>query len=209
MSEWVYIDCIFRTYSSGSSSYDDSKRYIKYGRNKQLKNIYKALSKIKRIERENGHPPNSLKFTITPIFNMKYTKYGGYSHDDEIVINIFGNLRCDTNSDNRYTNLIKDIWYKSNLDIFSGVCSITDNYYGVETFTYDSWKSEFLVFKNDIMYLDNIQYHVDKFKINEDKGWFKINSKKYIIDEVIENAKHYTKLFQSMGIPIRIFNKNV
>lgn len=209
MSEWVYIDCTFRTYSCGSSPYDDSKRYIKYGRNKQLKNIYKAVSKIKRIERENGHPPNSLKFTITPIFNIEYTKYGGYSHDDEIVINIFGNLRCDTNSDNRYTNLIKDIWYKSNVDIFSGVCSITDNYYGVETFTYDSWKSEFLVFKNDIMYLDNIQYHVDKFQINEDKGWFKINSKKYIIDEVIENAKHYTKLFQSMGIPIKIFNKNI
>lgn len=79
----------------------------------------------------------------------------------------------------------------------------------METFTYDSWKSEFLVFKNDTMYLDNIQYHVKDFEINEDKGWFKINSKKYIINEVIENSDYYTKLFQSMGIPIRIFNKEI
>lgn len=180
MSEWVYIDCTFRTFSSGSSPYNDSRQYIKYWRNKQIKKIYKAMSKLRQIERENAHSPNTLKFKITPIFKMYHASDCGYSYDDEIIVNIFGNLRCDTNRDKRYTNLIKDIWYKSNLDIFSGVCSISDNFYGVETLTYDSWKNEFLIFRNDTMYLDSIQYHVKDFEIDDDEGWFKINSKKYI-----------------------------
>lgn len=137
MSNWVYIDCIFRDYSSGNIPLEAKERHIKYGRNLVLKKLYKVLSKIQDVAVKNGHDKDDLKFKIIPIFRSRITEYGRYDFDDEIVVNIFGTLRCDTNSDNRYTNLIEDIWYKSDLYIKHGVCLITDNYFGEQILTYD------------------------------------------------------------------------
>lgn len=109
MSNWVYIDCVFRDYSSGNIPLEAKERHIKYGRNLVLKKLYKVLSQIQDVAIKNGHDRDDLKFKIIPVFRSRITKYGRYDFDDEIVVTIFGTLRCDTNSDNKYTKLIEDI----------------------------------------------------------------------------------------------------
>ena len=212
MSDWVHIDCMFKIRDRGSSNFD-YKKFLKY-RKKTLKNIYKAANKIYKVKQLYKYSDRDLRFYIIPDFNTKVKQIADdvyyYVYNDNVVCNICGDIRWETDKGNQFTNLIKDIWYNSNIDIDSGICLIRDySSGGDKVLIYNSSYQKAIIFRNDLSelnFIDDYNFEVD---INEYEGWFKINDKTYLINDVFNDPVRYEKEFYNMGIYIKIVNKNI
>lgn len=209
MSNWVYIDCSFRIENNlYSSDFSDKEKenYIKFFRRKTLKDIYKAMKHLDKIENCEIGWDRDVRFSIKPEFhNIKEKYHEGFN--DNILVNIYGHVRWDSNEDNKFTNIIKEIWYNSNLNISHGIALIRDSWYGDTVLKYNSDLRKFIVEVSDTEIpwgLSNIQYFVKKFKVSKNMDWFRVGAKKYMTKDFVKNYKYYEKYFQDMGIPMKI-----
>lgn len=215
MSNWLHLDCVTRISYIGSYTCNESNPKLVYNRNDILKKVYKAISKITKLD--DGVIYKRIKFSITPNFKRKtiVLDNGYYKHcyNDDILINIYGDIRLPSKTiqdESVLENAIKDIWYDSDLHIYSGICRIRNDYYGDRVFSYDDDYNRIIIFKNDITELSYLSCFIRNFEIQKDKDIFIINEEKHKISDLFKNIDYYEKWFKDkFGIYIKIVNKEI
>lgn len=229
MSRWIKTNISFVMHSSGSM-FDNIENYGGFYKNFteeeiiekltlhkserwKLKKIYKALDKFKDglLKKYKGFYKldRTVDFKINPIFKEKFEfrEDGFFRHvyDSKILVTIYAVLRDEDNDDKNIQKEIEKLFYKSGLNIESGIALISDSYIGSDTLIYNSMKREIKIYRNSIHRIHHIPFMINSevdfnYDDSGDDTWFELNGVRYTVEEINKNKEYFKKLFEEFGI---------